>query len=59
MTFTKENEAAIEIKVEITPQGILIPPEAVQEWIGQYVEIIKTNQQIIIRPKKPTEREGK
>ncbi|HID62583.1 MAG TPA: hypothetical protein EYP49_07585 [Anaerolineae bacterium] len=47
------------IAVQITPQGVLIPHAAVQEWIEQGLEVIKDEQRIIIQPRSAprTERE--
>lgn len=50
---------ATTITVQITPQGVLIPHAAVQEWIEQGLEVIKDEQRIIIQPRSAprTERE--
>ena len=50
---------ATTIAVQITPQGVLIPHAAVQEWIEQGLEVIKDEQRIIIQPRPAprTERE--
>jgi len=50
---------ATTIDVQITPQGVLIPHAAVQEWIEQGLEVIKDEQRIIIQPRSAprTERE--
>jgi hypothetical protein len=47
------------IAVQITPQGVLIPHAAVQEWIEQGLEIVKDEQRIVIQPRSAprTERE--
>jgi len=47
------------IAVQITPQGILIPHAAVQEWMEQGLEVVKEEQCIIIQPRSAprTERE--
>lgn len=39
------------IKPQLTPQGVLIPLQAVQEWLDQGLEIIKDKEQIVIRPR--------
>jgi hypothetical protein len=47
------------IATEVTPQGLLIPRSALQEWLEQEIEVIKEQQRIIIQPKSAprTERE--
>jgi hypothetical protein len=42
---------ATTIAVQITPQGVLIPRAAIQEWIEQGIEVIKDEQRIIIQPR--------
>lgn len=39
------------INSQLTAQGVLIPWQAVQEWLDQGLEIVKDKEQIIIRPK--------
>ncbi|MBE7471275.1 MAG: hypothetical protein DPW09_33915 [Anaerolineae bacterium] len=41
------------INSQLTAQGVLIPLQAVQEWLEQGLEIVKDKEQIIIRPKPP------
>ncbi|MBN1878281.1 MAG: hypothetical protein JXA33_28940 [Anaerolineae bacterium] len=38
------------ITPKITPQGVLIPREAVQEWLEEGVEVVKHERQIVIQP---------
>jgi hypothetical protein len=38
------------ITPKITPQGVLIPREAMQGWLEQGIEIVKHENQIIIQP---------
>ncbi len=42
------------IDMQLTSQGVLIPLQAVQEWLEQGLEIIKDEEQIVIRPKLQT-----
>ena len=42
---------ATTIAVQITPQGVLIPHAAIQEWIEQGLEVVKDEQRIIIQPR--------
>jgi hypothetical protein len=55
----RSREMVTKIAVQITPQGVLIPHAAVQEWIEQGLEIVKDEQRIIIQPRSAprTERE--
>ena len=39
-----------QITPQLTPDGLLIPREAIQEWIEEGIEVIKGNSQIIIQP---------
>jgi hypothetical protein len=39
------------IATKVTPQGLLIPTSALQEWLEQEIEVIKEQQRIIIQPK--------
>lgn len=51
---------ATQIKVKITPQGLLIPRTALGDWLEQgELEVVKAEKQIIIQPKSTplTERE--
>ncbi len=49
MTIAKE-DTATRITPEITPQGVVIPREAVQEWLDQGIEIIKNRGRTVIQP---------
>jgi hypothetical protein len=57
MTVTEEDTTPIEITPEITPQGVLIPREAVQEWLEEGIEIIKNRGRIVIQPQIETHSE--
>ena len=39
------------INPQLTAQGVLIPLQAVQEWLEQGLEIVKDKEQIVIRPR--------
>lgn len=42
---------ATQIHPQLTSQGVLIPLQAVQEWLDQGIEIVKDKEQIVIRPR--------
>ena len=42
---------ATTIFAQMTPQGLLIPRAAVQEWLAQGLEIVKDKQHIVIQPR--------
>ena len=46
---------ATTITVQITPEGLLVPRAAVAGW--EEIEVIKREQQIVIRPKKVSARQ--
>jgi len=39
------------INPQLTAQGVLIPLQAVQEWLDQGLEIVKDKDRIVIRPR--------
>jgi hypothetical protein len=39
------------INLQLTAQGVLIPLQAVQEWLDRGLEIVKDKEQIVIRPR--------
>ena len=40
-----------QITAQVTPQGLLIPYEIIEEWLEQGIEIFKDEERIIIQPK--------
>lgn len=47
------------IEVQVTPEGLLIPRAAINEWLEGGIEVVKEEERIVIqpRPAPPTERE--
>jgi len=50
---------SISVATQMTPQGLLIPRDAILEWMEQGIEVVKEKNRIVIRPKTEpaTERE--
>lgn len=42
---------SLEIKIRMTPQGLLIPRAALGDWAAQELEAVRERQSIVIRPK--------
>jgi hypothetical protein len=47
----------MQITAEITPQGLLIPLSVIQAWLERGIDVLQTDEKIIIQPKPLSERE--
>ncbi len=44
------------ITVQMTPKGLLIPLDAIRDWVEHGVEVFREQQRIVIRPRPDAER---
>jgi len=59
MNDEAEDKMSTPIATQMIPQGLVVPRAALGEWLERGVEVIKEQEQIIIRPRpaEPDERE--